>query len=412
MNPTYTANITHKHQDVVLDFSPGPIRAEDGDRGIDSRLIYSILSGDDQNRFVINNRTGEIRLTRAVGDRRLAANFTLSIMVCQIDDRLKYSVASVLVRVLCENKFSPVFNRTTYKGFIIQSSSPASIVSTYGNQVLQVQVSDHDFSDGVNPNIRYYLHPPSRLYQVTQDGVLIARTDQLRAFDRHILQIMARDEESGEEVSASVDVEVLQRGQTGEDGHMTTTAIKSLPRGAFTEQHLFGDVDSQLASGIAVMILLIFLLAVLLVLLRVVRRRRLQEPDLGKHPNVVNSSPPVFMEESSYHSRAFKHQSSSGSGSFHGRQGVYTRKQSLPPPLSSSSSSSNKPADSRPRTFLPAPSDVSFSAGCCRFQTDLFVVVEKPEVEAHTWEAHRPPEVTGGDEVTVQPQRGNQSEEF
>ena len=42
---------------------------------------------------------------------------------------------------------------------------------------------------GVNPNVHYLLKPPSRLYQVTQDGVLIARTDQLRAFDRHILQV-------------------------------------------------------------------------------------------------------------------------------------------------------------------------------------------------------------------------------
>uniref|UniRef100_A0A3B5AZL7 Cadherin domain-containing protein n=1 Tax=Stegastes partitus TaxID=144197 RepID=A0A3B5AZL7_9TELE len=179
MNPTYTANITHKHQDEVLEFSPGPIRAEDGDRGIDTPLIYTILS--------------------------------------QVDDRLKYSVASVLVRVLYDNTFPPVFNRTTFKGFIIQSSSPASIVSTYGNKVLQVKATDRDFSDsqGLNPNIHYSLQPPSGLYQVTQGGVLIARTNQLKAFDRHILQqVMARDEESGEEVSASVDIEVLQRGQT------------------------------------------------------------------------------------------------------------------------------------------------------------------------------------------------------
>ena len=38
------------------------------------------------------------------------------------------------------------------------------------------------------------------------------------------LQVVARDEESGEEVSASVDVEVLQRGQSGEDGHGRTSA--------------------------------------------------------------------------------------------------------------------------------------------------------------------------------------------
>ncbi|XP_040008488.1 cadherin-related family member 5 [Xiphias gladius] len=277
MNPTYTANITQKHKDVVLEFSPGPIRAEDGDRGIDTPLIYNILSGDDQGRFVINNRTGELRLTRAVDDRRLTPNFTLNVMVCQVDDRLKYSVASVVVRVLYENMFPPVFNRTIYKGFIIQSSSPASIVSTYGNQVLQVQVSDRDFSDGLNPNIHYSLHPPSGLYQVTHRGVLIARTDQLHAFDRNILQVVARDEESGEEVSASVDIEVLQRGQAA------------------------------------------YISAV----------------------EVSSSRPVFSLEDPSYNTRAFSQNfaSSSQSESLHGRQGVYTRRLSLLYPPSSSSSS-------------------------------------------------------------------------
>ncbi|XP_030295055.1 protocadherin-15 isoform X1 [Sparus aurata] len=380
MNPTYTTNITRKQQDAVLQFSPGPIRAEDGDRGINTPLIYSILSaGGDQGRFEINNRTGEIRLTRPVNDQQPVANFTLSVMVCQANDRLKYSVASVLIRVLSENMFPPVFNRTTFKGFIIQSSSPASIISTYGNQVLQVQVSDDDFPDGRNPNIHYSLHPPSGLYQVTQGGVLIARTDQLHAFARHILQVVARDEESGEEVSASVDIEVLQRGQP-------------VPHGAFTEQQLFGDVDSRLAGGIAAMILLLFLTSVLFLLLRTIRRRQRQTNTdehavtLGKHPNVVSSSRPVFSTDESSYSRAFSHQYESPS---HGRHGVYTRRHSqLPPP--SSSSSSNIISDPGKRS---------------RQHSYLFPVQEKPEGPIETLRAADPT----GDDITAETlQRDNE----
>ncbi|XP_051249078.1 uncharacterized protein cdhr5-rs isoform X3 [Dicentrarchus labrax] len=555
MSPTYTANITHKQQDVVLEFSPGPIRAEDGDRGVNTPLTFSILSGQsvcvqvcrvvyrcvwvctgvyrcvqvctgvyecvqvctdvyrcvrvctgvyecvqvctsvyrclqvctdvyrcvrvctgvyrcvqmctsvyrcvrvctgvyrcvqvctsvyrclqvctdvykcvqvctgvyecvqvctgvyrcvevctgvymcvelctgvyrcpcvsaggDRGRFVINNSTGEIRLTRPVNSQPMMTNFTLTVMVCQVNDRLKYSVASALVRVLSENMFPPVFNRTTFKGFIIQSSSPASIVSTYGNQVLQVQVSDRDFTDGRNPNIHYSLHPPSGLYQITQGGVLIARTDQLHAFDRHILQVVARDEESGDEVSASVDIEVLQRGQ-------------QVPRGAFTEQPLFGDVDSRLAGGIAAMILLLFLSSALFLLLRTVRRRRQRNADehtpvaLGKHPNVtlswfhtVSSSRPAFSaDESPFSSRSFRQQSSSKSGSFHGRQGVYTRRQSLLPPPSSSPSS-------------PSSSNISsVPGGRSRPHTDLFPVPEKPEGQPEDTETLRFYDTRGG----------------
>lgn len=51
------------------------------------------------------------------------------------------------------------------------------------------------------------------------------------------LQVIARDEESGEEVSASVDIEVLQRGQAGESKnthvdvwtHVNTHRIEAVP---------------------------------------------------------------------------------------------------------------------------------------------------------------------------------------
>ena len=33
-------------QDVVLEFSPGPIHAEDGDRSLDTPLTYTLLSGE------------------------------------------------------------------------------------------------------------------------------------------------------------------------------------------------------------------------------------------------------------------------------------------------------------------------------------------------------------------------------
>jgi len=45
---------------------------------------------------------------------------------------------------------------------------------------------------GINPKIRYTMQPltgSSKLYHITQDGIVIAKTDRLRAFDRHILEV-------------------------------------------------------------------------------------------------------------------------------------------------------------------------------------------------------------------------------
>ncbi|KAG9345616.1 hypothetical protein JZ751_008760 [Albula glossodonta] len=218
MNPLYIVNITEKDQDKILYFSPGPIYAEDGDRGLKTELVYNILSGADNGRFRIDNETGEIVLTRPVEDRLLNPNYRLRIMASQKDDPKKYSVATALVRVLAENRFPPQFNRTTYTGFITEDSGPAALVTTYGNAVLMVQATDPDFTDGVNPNIQYTLRPKSnntRLYHITQEGLLIAKTNELRAFEKHFLEVLAVDSESGETAKASIDIEVLQRGRKG-----------------------------------------------------------------------------------------------------------------------------------------------------------------------------------------------------
>ncbi|XP_067248419.1 cadherin-related family member 5 [Chanodichthys erythropterus] len=286
-NPVYSVNITETDEDAVLYFSPGPIHAEDGDKDILTPLVYSILSGDDSGRFTIDSKTGEISLRQRVENRLLTPSFRLRIMAAQVNDPKKYSVATALVHVVSENLFPPFFNKTVYKGFLIESSSPATLVTTYGNQVLVVQAFDRDFKDGINPKIRYTMQPltgSSKLYHITQDGIVIAKTDQLRAFDRHILEVIATDEESGEAAHASVDIEVLQKGIP-------------VPRSPFGEERLFGDMDAGMAGGIAALVLIVAVTVLFICLWLAKRRRERRDPAdrgavaLGKHPNVEASSP-------------------------------------------------------------------------------------------------------------------------
>ncbi|XP_073803257.1 cadherin-related family member 5 isoform X17 [Danio rerio] len=275
-NPVYSVNITETDEDAVLYFSPGPILAEDGDKNILTPLVYSILSGDDNGRFTIDSKTGEITLRHRVENRLLTPSFRLRIMAAQVNDPKKYSVATALIHVLSENRFPPFFNKTVYKGFLIESSSPATLVTTYGNQVLLVQAIDRDFRDPLTGS--------SKLYHITQDGIVIAKTDRLRAFDRHILEVIATDEESGEAAHASVDIEVLQRGQP-------------VPRSPFGEERLFGDMHAGMAGGIAAVVFIVAVLALFLFLWLAKRRRERRDPvergavALGKHPNVEASAP-------------------------------------------------------------------------------------------------------------------------
>ncbi|XP_056605018.1 cadherin-related family member 5 [Triplophysa dalaica] len=326
-NPIYTVNITETDEDIVLYFLPGPIHAEDGDKDIQTPLAYSILSGDDNGRFTIVNQTGEITLQHRVENRLLNPSFRLRIMAAQVNDPKKYSVTTALVHVISENRFAPYFNRTIYKGFLIENSSPATLVTTYGNQVLVVQAIDGDFRDGINPSIHYTLPPKTgrhKLYDITQDGIVIAKTDRLRAFDRHILEVIATDEESGEVAHASVDIEVLHRGQP-------------VPRSPFGEERLFGDINAGMAGGIAGLVLIVAITTLFIFLWLIKRRRERQDPAdrgaiaLGKHPNVVDSGHSIpLIEDGAYQNEAYiDHENC---GSMTGRPRLYTKKDEMPPP--------------------------------------------------------------------------------
>ncbi|XP_059367250.1 cadherin-related family member 5-like isoform X2 [Carassius carassius] len=354
-NPVYSVNITETDEDAVLYFSPEPIRAEDGDKDILTPLVYSILSGDDKGRFTIDSKTGEISLRQRVENRLLTPSFKLRIMAAQVNDPKKYSVATALVHVVSENRFPPFFNKTIYKGFLIESSSPATLVTTYGNQVLVVQAIDRDFRDGINPKIHYTMQPltgSNKLYHITQDGIVIAKTDQLRAFNRHILEVIATDEESGETAQASVDIEVLQRGQP-------------VPRSPFGEERLFGDMNAGMAGGIAALVLIVAVIVLFLILWLAKRRRERRDPAdrgavaLGKHPNVVNSGYPIsLIEDASYHNEAFiDHEYPSD---------LYTKTEDMLPASirAYESETSTAPQDMLPILVLPEiiPTDTSSSA--------------------------------------------------
>ncbi|XP_061630245.1 cadherin-related family member 5 isoform X2 [Phyllopteryx taeniolatus] len=209
--------LTIHASDFVLDFSPGPIHAVDGDRGLKATLSYAILSGDDHGRFLMDRQTGEVRFTRAVKDRLTTPALHLQVMAFQDDDPRKYSVATVLVRVLAVNQFHPVFDMAEYHGFVTAGKSPASLVYTYGNRALMLHVQDQDFKHGFNPMIYFTFSPTSNhtgIYRLTQEGLLIARTNQLKARQKHLLHVMARDRESGDTVDSSVVVEVLSESQS------------------------------------------------------------------------------------------------------------------------------------------------------------------------------------------------------
>ncbi|KAJ8245267.1 hypothetical protein GJAV_G00268910 [Gymnothorax javanicus] len=327
-SPIYTANITVEEQGTILYFSPGPIHAEDGDKGLMTPLIYTILSGGDDGRFRINNDTGEVSLTRRIEKRLPTPILNLKVMASQRDDPKKFAVATAMVHVLAKNRFPPEFTRKTYEGFITKTNNPAALVNTYGNVALVIEAVDRDFEDGINPQLRYSLRPESDatgIYHITQEGHVIARANQLRASNKHYLEVIATDQESGDVANASLHIEVLQTAQ-------------SAPRSPFGEGRLFGAVDASAMLGLVGVITFLVAAAISLLLLLLGTRKRRQRdpaepagPAPGELPNTVNQSGAApLMEKLSYHNQAFSERDAS-SPILQGKHGVYTRKGSMVP---------------------------------------------------------------------------------
>ncbi|XP_040017845.2 cadherin-related family member 5 [Gasterosteus aculeatus] len=280
-SPLYTVNVTEVEEDIVLDFWPGPIHAVDGDRGLSSPLSYAIISGNDHGCFLMDRETGELKMICVVGDRLTTPELHLQVMAYQDDDPRKYSVATVLVRVLAVNQFYPEFDTAEYQGFVTAGKTTASLVNTYGSKALVLKVQDRDFKHGFNPMIHFTFSPTSNhteIYQITQEGLLIARTNQLRPKQIHFLEVTARDQESGEATFATVVVEVLSEGQ-------------SIPNSSLGDTH---PVSCTLGKAMFLcMVFMSFLGCTLSVVVWLKRKHKGKRNPLqrgcvaqGKHPNV------------------------------------------------------------------------------------------------------------------------------
>ncbi|CAL8358767.1 unnamed protein product [Lota lota] len=278
ISPVYTVNVTEGQEDIVLDLCPGPIHAVDGDSGLSSPISYAILSGGDDGRFQMDRQTGEVRLMQAVTDRLTNPTLHIRVMAYQEDDPRKYTVASVLVYVHAVNRFPPRFEQQGYHGFVNVANIPASLLNTYGNQVLVLRVLDGDFMHGSNPMIHFTFSPASNqtaLYQITQEGLVIARPNQLSAKQRHNLPVIAVDQESGDTAYTSIVVEVLPEG-------------KAIPYSPLREGHLSGCV---VGKALVLCFLFMVLLGCVLYVMSWLMRKHKGHRDRccvaqGKHPNV------------------------------------------------------------------------------------------------------------------------------
>ena len=109
--------------------------------------LFSLLDGNTDEYFAINETSGELSITRAL-DREQVSNFTLVILCSDLGDPPLSSMVQLQVRVLDDNDHSPSFSRLHYQASVREDAQ-------VGTVVLVLSAVDKD--EGLNGKTEYSL---------------------------------------------------------------------------------------------------------------------------------------------------------------------------------------------------------------------------------------------------------------
>ncbi|XP_078538946.1 cadherin-related family member 5 isoform X3 [Lissotriton helveticus] len=202
----YQVNVTRLEQATgALVLMPGPLYAIDGDRGINSAIRYEIISGNEENIFVLDHETGNITMQRPA---TVLGTKVLEVMASEVLNSLRYAVTSVKIQVVEKNNHPPKFPSTDYRGTMPAYSLPGSLVMDYSSpsRPLKIFAADDDFNDKKNPAITYSIEN-STDFLVSQDGFIQSNV-QLNTSGTNVILVAAVDRTSGEKTTTLVSVEV------------------------------------------------------------------------------------------------------------------------------------------------------------------------------------------------------------
>ncbi|NXW77788.1 PCD15 protein, partial [Hirundo rustica] len=193
-----------------------PIQAIDQDRNIQPPserpgILYSILVGtpeDYPQYFHMNLTTAELTLLKPI-NRDLHQKFDLVIKAEQDNGHPLPAFANLHIEILDENNQKPYFTRSTYEGFILESSPVGTTISGNRNLTspLQVVVLDNDVEETKDPQLHLFLNDYTTFFTVTQSGITRYLT-LLQPVDREVQQLYTFSMTASDGVQESVPVTV------------------------------------------------------------------------------------------------------------------------------------------------------------------------------------------------------------
>ncbi|PNI26880.1 CDHR5 isoform 2 [Pan troglodytes] len=184
---------------------PGPIYAEDGDRGINQPIIYSIFRGNVNGTFIIHPDSGNLTVARSV-----PSPMTFLLLVKgQQADLARYSVTQVTVEAVAAAGSPPRFPQSLYRGTVVRGAGAGVVVKDAAapSQPLRIQAQDPEFSD-LNSAITYRITNHSHF---RMEGEVVLTTTTLAQAGAFYAEVEANNTVTSGTATTVIEIQVSEQ---------------------------------------------------------------------------------------------------------------------------------------------------------------------------------------------------------
>ncbi|XP_059779938.1 protocadherin-23 [Balaenoptera ricei] len=187
-SPTFTSfPIALVKEDAAVGSLVHHITAQDPDAGRNGRVTFSILSGNENMAFMLDESSGLLTTTLPL-DYELKSQYILTLLALDSGTPTLSSSQTLTITVLDVNDEAPVFKQHLYEASVKENQNP-------GEFVTRVEAVDRD--SGINSKLQFEIMPGALfgLFEINSDTGEVVTTTTL---DREVqevltLQVLVRD---------------------------------------------------------------------------------------------------------------------------------------------------------------------------------------------------------------------------
>ncbi|XP_040107285.1 protocadherin-23 [Oryx dammah] len=179
-SPTFTSfPIAHVREDAAVGSLVHHVTAQDPDAGRNGRVTFSILSGNEDMAFMLDESSGFLT-TASPLDYEIKSQHILTLLALDGGTPTLSSSQTLTITVLDVNDEAPVFKQHLYEASVKENQNP-------GEFVTRVEAVDRD--SGINSKLQFEIMPGAsfRLFQINSDTGEVVTATRL---DREVQEVL------------------------------------------------------------------------------------------------------------------------------------------------------------------------------------------------------------------------------